>query len=195
VYGWTTSKKILKAFFKQRDRRKYMAFEMSKEDVAELFSHSDLPGDTMITYIKLQSARQLDEEYTLFMTMAEMQEVEIRIQRLFQELSSVATMNFMDCSKEIFFYLRMIVNLVEKYSDALDYLGYRPQEMRSMFPPAHDDEDVESLIGLAYYDTWSCNDYYNEPCDQVPGLSVLEDVASKIIYSIESFVKVMKDDL
>jgi len=76
----------------------------------------------------------------------------------------------------------------------LEYIGFRPPELEHIFQPA-DMTDIDSMIDLAYEGYQDAREYYYEPDNIVPGLSVLEDVSKQILYSLESFIKVMKGDL
>lgn len=63
-------------------------------------------------------------------------------------------------------YLEMFYNLLDPYSSALSTIGYIPPEIEAMF----------STYSDAYTDSYS-------------------SIFNKVIYSAESFVKVMKEDL
>ena len=86
-------------------------------------------------------------------------------------------------------FVDIILNLEEKYYDALFYLGYRPKELEAKF----DSHIYESDF---VYECMPCEEYYREePGDQSLRVSAMGDVSNKIIYSLESFVKGMRNDL
>jgi len=194
IYGWTDSKKILKAFLQQRDEKKYSVRKLTREEIGESYSENDFYYENMISFIRLRSV-QTGECIPLFMTMNEMSEVEKKIQKFFIELSSMDKMSVVISGKKSpLYYLNMFIHLDEKYSEALEYIGFRPPELEHIFQPA-DMTDIDSMIDLAYEGYQDAREYYYEPDNIVPGLSVLEDVSKQILYSLESFIKVMKGDL
>ena len=55
LFGWTTSKDVLKSFITQRSKKKYNYFKYDKEELANEFSES-MPDDNIkIDFIKLKS--------------------------------------------------------------------------------------------------------------------------------------------
>jgi hypothetical protein len=191
AYGWTSDKNVLKAFFKQRDEKKYLVIKMRKVQIEEILNNynHDATGEYMIDYLPLKSAKT-GEEFRLFMTVNEMQECERNVQKIFEDLSSIDKIDKDNISK----YVSMIINLDQSYYDALFYIGYRPKEIAAMFDDCND-ENIYQQIGNAY-EGMPCEEYYsNGHLNQVPGLSALEDVSNKILYSVESFVKVLRKDM
>lgn len=184
IYGWTCSKKVLKAFLKQRGEKKYLLKKMTMDELSNrLHDHDhDVAGRYMIDFIKLKSAKT-GEEFHLFMTVHEMNQAERAIQRLFEDACDLDKIDPDDISR----YVNMVINLQEKYYDALFYLGYRPKEIEGLFS---DDFITTSSYP---YDGIPFDEYYMN--DDPPVYSPTADVANKIIYSIESFVKVMREDL
>ena len=85
LYGWTTRKKILKAFFDQRNRKKYKVRKIIPQE-AYLVLGNDPDPLYLIDFIDLKSAKT-GEDVVLFMTREELKEVEIKIQRYFSDLS------------------------------------------------------------------------------------------------------------
>ena len=54
VYGWTSNKKILKAFLKQRDEKKYAVRKLQADEfMNRLHQYNDETDDLMIDFIKL----------------------------------------------------------------------------------------------------------------------------------------------
>ena len=190
-FGWTKSKTVLKAFKEQRDQKKYIIRKMDEEDIAERFSEDITDTDTMIDFIKLKSVHT-QEDVIFFSTANELKTAEINIQRMMKDLCSVSDIPGDGP------YLWMVLALEDHYGDALHYLGYRPPEIDIIFPcmdsESHFDE-YENEIETAY-------DGLMIPPEEVVtkninplGLMTLSDVSSKILYSLESFIKVLKDDL
>lgn len=195
LYGWSKNKNVAKAFLRQRSSNKYSVIKMPQEKLAEIFSENYEDSEFMIDFIKLKSA-ETHEEFIVFMTRTEMLEAEIKIQRMFHNLSSL---NNIPGDGN---YLELFLNLKDYYAEALRYIGYRPSEVDILFPSAnfHDDiSDVSNVIDqieLAY-NGGSCFPTETETYGvSAPlGLSTIDDVANKILYSLESFIKVLKDDM
>lgn len=188
VYGWTYSKKILKAFLKQRDEKKYAIRKIPAEELSNRLSrYNDETDELMIDFIKLKSA-QTGDEFHLFMTANEKEEVEKRIQRMFDDLSSIEKL-----PGDISYNVNMLVNLQQKYADALEYIGYRPKEISDVFDSGMSESAYESTYT---YEGMSCEEFYHSPgYDYGNCLSSLTDISNKIIYSMESFIKAMRSDL
>lgn len=215
-YGWTDYKSVKDAFIMQRDQKKYKAIKAYRSEMGSKYSMymydtvntrgEDAFGDyihyleecmddrNMINYIKLWSANTNDE-VPFFTTADELHEAEIRIQRLKEDLCSMETL---EGKRDARVYLEMIINLDPYYADALRYIGYRPKELDILFDSVGSEgtlEDVEMQIHAAY------DGYAESPKENIteipglPGLSVLEDVSSRVIYSLENFIKVLKEDL
>lgn len=188
-YGWSDSKSVLKCFFDQRDKKKYRVVKVDDDDIAKNFDEDVIDDSTKIDFVKLKSATTL-EEVCLFMTKNELIEAEIRIQRLFEDLSSLENKK----------YINMILNLKPKYAEALYYLGYRPPEIDIMFPSADDmdnysnESETEYLLTTAYEEL-IMRDNYGGYAHKVLGPDVLSDPFRRMIYSVESFIKVLRDDM
>lgn len=194
-YGWSSNKSVVKAFLEQRNPKKYTVIKMSKDRIAETFSEEIDDVDAMIDMLKLKSV-STGEEIPLFMTLNEMRETEKKIQRMFDDTASLERIDGTGN------YLQMFLNFDEYYADALFLIGCRPREIDIMFPSAdyHDDYSsimkVEEEIDNAYDRIYtSPSETYTSHYNKILGLSTLEDVCNKIYYSIESFVKVLKDDM
>lgn len=192
-YGWTNNKNVIKAFFQQRDKSKYRVYKTCMEELAERFSENNLESNNFIDYLPLRFV-STGEKINFFMTVDEMQEAEIKIQRYFREKCELVTI---DRGNTIL--LNLFMNLDNYYADALEYIGFIPPEMNDLFPtanPLEDNiEDIEDLISDGY-DT-----YYGAPVERLdhlstaPGISMMDKVYTKILYSVESFVKILKEDL
>ena len=196
IYGWTDNKNIIKAFLSQRNRNKYYVDKMygSAKEILEGF-YNDLDPDNMINYIKLKSVNNKDKDFYLFMTANEMQEAEINIQKYFRDLCSISNIEGKGD------YLGMIENIDPYYADALDFIGYRPPEISAMYPSSDYADDPGEIIGITeLIETAYCGSGISpyeeaENKGNLPGLSMLTDVANKILYSVESFIKVLRDEL
>ena len=191
-FGWSRSKSVIKAFKEQRDKRKYVVHKMTDDDIIRAFSE-DITDDvcTMIDYIKLTSV-QTQEEVIFFSTANELRSAEIEIQNMMKELCSISDIPGNGN------YLWMVLALDDYYGDALHYLGYRPPEIDIMFPSMSNYSQFESAeeeIDDAYDGILTCPEEMVTKTYQPIGLSNLSDVATKILYSLESFVKVLKDEL
>ena len=160
---------------------------MFSEDVTD-------DSETMIDFIKLRST-QTQEEVLFFSTANELRTAEINIQKMMKDLSSISDIPG-DGN-----YLYMILSLEDYYGDALHYLGYRPPEIEIMFPSIQGEcgwgelDAIESEIDSAYDGLMISPQEVVTKNDQPLGLSTLTDVSTKILYSLESFIKVLKDDL
>lgn len=196
LYGWTFNKNIIKAFLSQRSEGKYYVEKM-RGDIQELVDgeYNDLDTNNMINFVKLKSVENQNEHVYLFMTANEMQEAEKRIQRHFRDMCSISEI------KGHGDYLEMFLHIEDYFADALDFIGYRPPEISMMCPAADYRDDPGEIMGITElieqaYSGGSIAPYEmyeNKP--ELPGLSMLTDVASKILYSVESFIKVLREDL
>lgn len=196
-YGWSTDKNVITAFLQQRDPDKYKVFKRSNEYISEMYSEDITDYSTMVDFIKIKSVN-IQDDVLLFITAKELQECEKKIQRIFYEQSSLSLIKGnISCSN----YVAMITNLDLYYFDALQLIGYRPHEIDDLYPSAdyHDDfssiEKINEQIDSAYDgSTASPEETFNRDCS-IPGLTTLTELYCEIIYSLESFVKVLKDDM
>jgi len=196
VYGWSRSKNVIKAFLSQRTPSKYYVDKI-RGDAEEIVDgyYNDLDTENMINYVKLKSVANKDEDVHLFMTANEMQEAEKRIQRYFRDLCCLSEI------KGKGDYLGMFLNIHEYYADALELIGFRPPEISAMCPAADYRDDPGEIIGITELIEEAYSGATISPSEsfsnntRLPGLSTLPDVASKILYSIESFIKVLREDL
>lgn len=188
-YGWTNNKNVIKAFFQQRDKSKYRVYKTNLEELGEKFSENDLELNNFIDYLPLKFVSS-GEKINFFLTMDEMQEVEVKIQRYFREKCELVAIDEGKMN-----LLNLFLNLDDYYADALEYIGFIPPEINALFPSADPDDDIEYNISVGY-DT-----YYGAPVERfkhlsaAPGLNMIDKVYMKILYSVESFVKILKEDL
>ena len=190
-YGWTDHKSVLKAFLAQRDRSKYVTRKIPIDEAEEIAMHGNLEKideeERRIDFIQLQSS-VTKETVTLFMTSYEMQETEKDIQSYFRHLSSIDPDEQLDGSVTIRL-MNLFLNIEEKYGAALDYIGFRPSEIDAVFDDADDSFTMVDQIDQSY------SDRENRSLHRPKGVRMLLDDYSKVIYSLESFVRAMKRDL
>ncbi len=192
-YGWTRNKSVLKAFLEQRTKGKYKFKKLYDEDIAYYYSEDITDESTMIDILELHFSKT-GETAKMFMTAKEMKEGEKAIQRMFREQASTFKCSE-DGSKWV--YLNMFVNLIDYYAEALDFLGYRPPELNNLEDTlvASEEDEVEEMIEMAYNGVFDHPEEVYEPDYKPKGLSAIGDVAHKILYSVESFVKALREDL
>lgn len=198
-YGWTSSKSVAKGFTKQRSREKYKVFKVLNDDIERYENANDtgiggieISREYMIDFVKLLS--QSDRKpYIIFTTLSELREFEISIRGLFKDLSSVSTID------GDYKYLNMLHNLQDRYSNALETIGYRPPEMDSLYDSNSEDayrlEDVEDMVNNAYDDASSLRQSEYSIHNELPGRSYMNDIFNLVIYSLESFIRVMKNEM
>lgn len=191
-YGWTKQKEMILAFLKQRSPKKYRIRKVNLEDIKKIYGE-DLNMDMELDFAELKSVKTKEKIY-LITTKLEMNETEKKVSRLFRELSSISSM-CSDCVMEV---LRLFVNLDEYYAIALFFLGFRPPELDDLFPSADPTDD--------YSNTQMLEDSIDEEYTMVPwdhGLGnmnpitpwITEDTSKQLIYSFESFIKVLREDM
>lgn len=191
-YGWSNNKSMIKAFTSQRSKKKYKVLKVDQDEIARRFSEEIDDEEAALDFVKIKSA-STHEEIFFITTMNELKETEKRIQRMFIDQASLSGIDGKGN------YLEMFMNLDDYYADALYYIGFRPPEVDILFPSAdyHDDYSnitkIEELIDDAYEGKYQSPGEVRD--NRIPGLVAIEDVANKIYYSVESFVKVLKDDL
>lgn len=178
---------------KQRNKKK---FTYNKSDEEELGVLNQLIDDRhMIDYIKLRSARS-NETFMLFLTLSELMEIEIKIQRMFVEKCSLA--HITSDGELIYDYCEAILDLKKTYADALDIIGYQPPEIAELFDGVMEsysqNDTIEDSIESAYA-IGEDLDSYRIGRTQLPGSIVFSDTCKKVLYSMEAFVKVLRDNL
>lgn len=170
-YGWTFYKDLLKLFLKQRDRSKYRVIKLDDEQIID--DYNELPSIDMRLDTLLLTSAKTNEKVYIITTDNEITLYESKVHELFSKLSSLETI------KGNGNYLDMFYNLIGKYKLALDFLGYSPREFEYIFPPSiSSDEEFESNLHAKH-----------------SGHYTSMKVIDKITISVESFIKVMKDDM
>lgn len=183
LYGWTPSKATVKAFLGQRNRKKYIYSEIDSETLDMMLSTIRSRDDLMIRAAKFRS-RQFDMDYQLFLTNEEEVMIRQRIRNMFTELSSLDSLwredNYNGALTD---FVNMIINLMPRYAWALHYIGYRPKEIDAIYDSVEDEYD-EFYVP----DTPPINITYHAPGESF-------DLITGIIYSLESAIMVIRDDL
>lgn len=188
-YGWTQSKSVAKAFISQRDKNKYNIYKINSEEIGDLYSENYSDTAKEIDYIKLTSAATGDE--IMFLTTAEEENsAEKKIQSYFKDLCRLVDKDNGNTT-----LLNMYLNLKDKYQDMLEYVGFNPPEVNYLFDASDPDDDIDDIIDSAYegYSEYPCEEYKHQ--SYLPGATMLPEVSQKILYSVESFIKVLKEDL
>lgn len=192
-YGWTSSKSVIKAFFEQRDKKKYKFYKISMGETRipdDLLEYSRL-----IDFVKLKSAAT-NEEFPLFMTSYEMKQAEHQIQEYFNDLCRLVERD--DGRSRL---LELYINIDEYYLDPLQYIGFNPPEMEALFDSVEYRECDDSCYDIDALIESRCNAAYDAPYEVVthtgliPGFSSTMPVSKQILYSLENFIKVLREDL
>lgn len=197
-YGWTYDKNILKLFLKQRNDN-YKAVKSSKNEVEKIFNRYEDKDSTMIDMIILKSA-STGTEVKLFTTLYELQNCEKLIQRMINNQSRLIRIsdNYTDIEK----YVKMILNLKDHFYDALYFIGYRPEEIVAVYNSVCELNEVENIIDENYNELRILKKLSKEDSklggidrNYLCSTNLLPDTYMKIIYSLESFIKVLINEL
>ena len=200
-YGWSHSKKIVKAFIKQRGKNKYVYKEMTDEDIeCANFSGYSKQDDSMIKLLMLPS--KLDgKKYPLFITDQESKQVEVGIHMYFRDLSSFE--NYKSNRHEL---IILYCNLKDEAKQVLEDIGFVPKELddHGYFESESIFTCLENEIECLLDDAYSRNDYdmidlpFNESPEDVKytpkGQLFLNSIHSHICYSLEAYIKILKDE-
>lgn len=195
-FGWSKSKDVVMAFLSQRDPKKYKIIKMSDEEIAEYFSEDNMVyNETKLDILVLRSA-STNEKVLLITTINETMQAEKDIQRMFY--SACKIVDYSVNAVELF------MNLQEKYSEALEIIGFMPPEVEAMLNPVDYESSgsridfIEEEIDDAYS---GALDYPREEdtvqrLEKPLGLMMFNNnTYQKMLYSLESFIKVLKEDL
>lgn len=196
LFAWSKSKALVKGFLKQRDNKKYIVLKSDENTFMSNYGEFGDADRTMLNYINLKSVKD-QQEYCFFTTLDELQTAEIEIQRYMSDLSTIDDIEGID---KVFIE---IMNLKPYYLEALIYLGYRPSQLDQLFPSASEYDEfngcskAETEIEDAYSGDFSISpmEYEDYRIKKIPGLCTLDETHNKILYSLEAFIKVLKDDL
>lgn len=194
LYGWSSSKAVVKAFIGQRDPKKYKVRKATYDEIISNLK-MDLDPEMIIDFVNLESSTT-GETIKLFMTYRELKDTEKAVQRYFNDLASLSDRGTSEMT-----LLELYMNIEEPYISALQFIGFKPPEMDILFDSVEYRESgdylytIDGLIESAYdniYEVPHETLYHN---GNIPGLEMLESVNSRILYSVESFMKVMKEDM
>ena len=191
IFAWTMSKDALKLFRKQRDQSKYRIMKLYIDDKEEF---DDIHNGNMLDFLILKSV--IDKKPIKFLTTdLEVQQYEKDLQKYFLKLPALVQRAGGKTT-----LLQLFMNLKEEYKEALDFIGYRPEELTDLF----DDEEysrcgtksqwIEGDIESEYIDKYDSEARFGGHIIKPVGQNAFNDVFSKIIYSAESFVKMRKED-
>lgn len=191
-YGWSDNKNTIKAFLKQRDPKKYECTKYDSEEFPEngIDGVIDNPTECMIDYTKLKFSSN-KQEIMFYTTMRELMEAEKRIQNRFHEMCSISDVQI----------LKLYLSLDPYYLEALQLIGFIPEEVDELFDSADPSDDlngiqrtlseIETAYGGEVMPPSECPWKYMNP----PGLGTISSIGSKILYSVENFVTALRDDL
>lgn len=193
MYGWTTNKSILNAFLKQRKKNKYVVDKIyvdidknalqTKQGLIEFkYLDVDLSDDLMIDILPLKSC-QSGDTIKLFSTNEEKIRIVNDIDNMFDALRSFQREDDLD-------HIKGMVNtfglIRDKYIDALETIGYRPMEVEYMYDSV---DDIYNNVNYGFG--------YNPDNDDSEILANSNNYVTykSVIYSLESVIKVLKDEL
>ena len=193
LYGWCTQKILVKALLSQRDKSKYKVVKMYDDEIADMYSENGLDTDLMIDQVKLRSSLSGDD-VMFFTTKSELMEAEKGILRYLRDLPRLV-----ERDKGNLDLLELFHNMKDYYKDALDLLGFRPPELETLFDRddyVSCDNSIESMCKsiddtyrFAYYEV-------KQMIDHPIGLpSIDTELYTQVIYSLEAFVKILREDL
>ena len=191
IYAWTNNKKMVKWFIEQRNHKKYRVIKARYIDIERKFSeYSNQIALYKLEFMKLKSAK--DGKFYYFITTAnELKEYESHCQDMFSYLSSAEKID----NNRIEYFMNILGNFEKKYADALNMIGYIPKELESLFPGGEDSLDWINHGIDASYEDMDVEEF--RKTRNLPGIenSSEDDIYRKIIYSMESFIRIMKDDM
>ena len=192
-YGWSFNLDIVKAFLKQRNES-YKWVKSTKNEIEVIFNANYTINERMINCIKLKSTKY-KKNFLLFITIDELRTCEKLIQQLMIDECRLNKGNI--SYKRLTECISIIGDLKDRYYNALYFIGYRPPEILSLYNQNYNYYDINDLIDIAYDECgWlSCPLYNSITKHGVPSIYNLDEVYEKVIYSLESFIKVLKDEL
>ena len=192
-WGWSRSKAVIKVFRHQRDQKKYKIMIMDEEDIAKHLSENLTDDSTMINWIELGNT-ETGEMIPFFTTKVEMETMEIKIQSMVSDACSLKDIpNMTAC-------IEAILNLRDEYAKVLELIGFQPKELSYIFDSVNERDDPYSIEGISdriceSYEFHAAYPEDNEFKHKVIGAQAMTSLARQIIYSIQSAVAVLRDDL
>ena len=196
-FAWTYDKTILKLFLEQRNEN-YKAVRSNRDEIQRIFNRNGNESERMIDFIILKSV-STGIEFKLFTTADELRTTEKLIQRL---VNNKATLfNITNSIEKIEKYVKILVNLTDNFYNALYLIGFRPPEVLALFKPdEHQMFEIDDAIDASYEGGWlppnEYNSYWNgENRKKFYSTNLLSDLYTKVLYSLEAFIKVLIKDL
>ena len=196
-FAWTYDKTILKLFLEQRNEN-YKAVRSNRDEIQRIFNRNGNESERMIDFIILKSV-STGIEFKLFTTADELRTTEKLIQRL---VNNKATLfNITNSIEKIEKYVKILVNLTDNFYNALYLIGFRPPEVLALFrPDEHQMFEIDDAIDASYEGGWlppnEYNSYWNgENRKKFYSTNLLSDLYTKVLYSLEAFIKVLIKDL
>lgn len=196
-FAWTYDKTILKLFLEQRNEN-YKAVRSNRDEIQRIFNRNGNESEQMIDFVILKSV-STGIEFKLFTTADELRTTEKLIQRL---VNNKATLfNITNSIEKIEKYVKILVNLTDNFYNALYLIGFRPPEVLALFrPDEHQMFEIDDAIDASYEGGWlppnEYNSYWNgENRKKFYSTNLLSDLYTKVLYSLEAFIKVLIKDL
>lgn len=196
-FAWTYDKTILKLFLEQRNEN-YKAVHSNRDEIQRIFNRNGNESERMIDFVILKSV-STGIEFKLFTTADELRTTEKLIQRL---VNNKATLfNITNSIEKIEKYVKILVNLTDNFYNALYLIGFRPPEVLALFKPdEHQMFEIDDAIDASYEGGWlpsnEYNSYWNgENRKKFYSTNLLSDLYTKVLYSLEAFIKVLIKDL
>ena len=189
IYGWTESKSTARMFLKERKKKKYTIMKSRYKELQKRFSEFEDQLDRYrLDLIRFKSSKD-GKDYYLISTLNELKSYEMNCQDLFRYMSSTEKID----PNRIEYFLDLIANIQKEYASALNVIGFVPREFESLFPGGEDSmEWVQHGIDSIYEDI-DIREYHKHY--EMPGRVATNEIYMRIIYSLESFIRVMKEDL
>ena len=190
-YGWSVYRKAIKTFLKQRKKSKYIVKIGKYHDLELMEGRVDTNASLyMLDTISLQS--QTGHNMIILTTKHELNLFE---KDLALQLKDYCSMDRVDDGNDIHVYVTMYELLFDEYQLPLQTLGYYPHELEDMY--GSEEDNARAYLDSVYDDI--------SPLDYDTKLSMIlaeaplrnqylsSGLLSKIIYSAEAFIKIMRD--
>ena len=190
-YGWSVYRKAIKTFLKQRKKSKYLVKVGKYHDLELMEGVLDTNASLyMLDTISLPS--QSGHDMILLTTKHELNLFE---KDLALQLKDYCSMDKVDNGNDIQTYVTMYELLLDEYQIPLQTIGYYPHELEEMY--GSEEDDTRAYLDAVYDDISSLD--YDTKLSMMLAKAPLRNqylssgLLSKIIYSAEAFIKVMRD--
>lgn len=190
-YGWSFYRKAIKTFLKQRKKSKYVVKVGKYRDLESMEGVLDASASLyMLDTISLLS--QSGHDMVLLTTKRELNLFE---KDLALRLKDYCSMDKVDHGNDIHVYVTMYELLLDEYQTPLQTIGYYPHELEEMY--GSEEDDTRAYLDAVYDDISSLD--YDTKLSMMLAKSPLRNryfssgLISKIIYSAEAFIKIMRD--